>query len=514
MAIKEIKQTDFSGGLTENIREQGDSCSYCENVILEKGLVTQTCNVDNINSQAYNTAYNILKMIQVGSTIYGIGQDTVANKDVSIYSKTVGTSSNWALVSNGTIATSTLRLYDPFFVYYGGDLYLDGGNNYICKYSGTTMTNNWLSLNGGLFGGIVWQGNMYGYQGQKIYKITTAPAATDMITIPSNQSIVQMIDYGNYMAVVCSANDGGISKMYVWDGVTTTTFTEIIEIGKGNVTGGNTFEGIIYALIGLPNFKGFRLMAYSGGRFVSVKTFNGRLNAYSTRYNYTAPASRVVKTTGALYFIVSGARPNSSFSQIYEPLIFKYGRTNDGEANSLSIFKTLFQGDGSNTIQTVGNDLLILESIVNVSSQSQGVAVVLYSLDDGPNTSSYYETKINTFNATENTTSSASGVIETVIFNGNNTYAEKTLKKVVLTYDPLPTAGQVILKYRKDEETTWTTIFTDTTDSNVSHGAVNIESTGANLPIFKEIQFRIELSGNAKLTGIKFVYDELVEKEY
>ena len=38
-------------------------------------------------------------------------------------------------------------------------------------------------------------------------------------------------------------------KMYIWDGVTTTTFAEVIEIGKGTVTGGNTFEGTIFSSI-------------------------------------------------------------------------------------------------------------------------------------------------------------------------------------------------------------------------------------------------------------------------
>lgn len=513
--MKEIKQYDFSGGISEHPRDVSNTCSYCENVILERGVVSQVCNVDTANSQSHNTGRCITKLLQVGSTIYGLGQDSVANKDISLYSKTIGSSNNWSLLTDGTI-TGTLFTgnNDPFFVYYEGALYFNGETSYIGKYSGTTMTKNFQALTGGLFGGLVWQGNMYGYQGQKIYKLTTAPSVTEMISIPSGQTIVQMLDFGNYMAIICSANDGGISKMYLWDGVTTTTFTEIVEIGRGNVTGGNMLDGTICVVIGLPNYKGFRIMAYSGGVFKSIVTYNGRLNGAATRYNYILPASTVKKTINAIYFLASGARPNSTFAQTYEPLLFKFGKTNDTEQNALSVFKTLYPGDGSNTILTSGNDFLILESEVNTNAQTQGLAAVIYSLDDGAYTSSYYETKLNTFGATENTTSSASGVIETVLFNGGDPHKQKTLKGIALTYDPLPTAGQVVLKYRKDEETTWTTIWTDTTDNAVSHATTQIETGGANLPIFKEIQFRIELSGNAKLTGLKFRYEELNDENY
>jgi len=80
--------------------------------------------------------------------------------------------------------------------------------------------------------------------------------------------------------------------------------------------------------------------------------------------------------------------------------------------------------------------------------------------------------------------------------------------------DALPAAGQVVLKYRKDEDTSFTTIFTHTTDNSISHDAVNIESSGAQLPEFREIIFRIESTGNAKITGLKFKYDVLPKNAY
>jgi hypothetical protein len=99
------------------------------------------------------------------------------------------------------------------------------------------------------------------------------------------------------------------------------------------------------------------------------------------------------------------------------------------------------------------------------------------------------------------------------VFNGDKPYMTKAMKGITLTYDPMPTAGSVVLKYKINEDinkaaSTWTTIFTDTTDYAISHDAVNVESAGTPIPKFKEIQFRIEISGNAKLTGVRFVYEE------
>ena len=512
MATKKIEQNDFSGGITENMRDtSGNKVWVTENVILEKNLVTQTQNFYTINSGNYNVDYGVIKLINIGTSVYGIGRDNGTNRDTSLYQKNLG-GNNWALLTNGTIANSSQSLYDPSFIY-NNDFYIyfNGGNNYICRYNIVTnaMTSNYLSLNGGLDGGILWQGNMYGYQGQKIYKITTAPAAVDMLTIPSDQQIKQMVPYGNYIAIICT------SKMYLWDGVTTTSFADIVEIGRGICNGGSLLDGILYVVETFSNYRGFRIKAYSGGRFVTVSNYTGRFNRARSS-NYTKGASTVVSSTGFISFLVSAYRSDSTYAGGDEIQLFRYGKINADDVNSLSCWKTFNTQSGAQAPSTIGNSFVVLEDSSS-SLQSQIISSVIYGLDTGVGSSSYFESA-NTFNATESV-SSASAVIETVIFNGGNTHAQKTLQKVVLNYDPLPTAGSVTLKYKINEETnkaasTWTTIFTDTTDYNVSHAAVNIESTGANLPTFKEIQFRIELSGNAKLTGLKFVFEELTEDEY
>ena len=74
---------------------------------------------------------------------------------------------------------------------------------------------------------------------------------------------------------------------------------------------------------------------------------------------------------------------------------------------------------------------------------------------------------------------------------------------------PMASGATLVLKYRKDEETSWTQIYSDGTDNSISHSAINIESSGDNLPEYKEIQFRIESTGGAEITGLKFKSEEI-----
>jgi hypothetical protein len=108
-----------------------------------------------------------------------------------------------------------------------------------------------------------------------------------------------------------------------------------------------------------------------------------------------------------------------------------------------------------------------------------------------------------------------SSVYESQIYNGSiygydSTFTKKLIG-VSVTHEKLPTDGQAVLAYRADGAVAWTTIFTNTTNDSLSHEAINIESSGANLPQYKEIEFRIESTGGAVITGFSFK-EEFIDK--
>ena len=103
-------------------------------------------------------------------------------------------------------------------------------------------------------------------------------------------------------------------------------------------------------------------------------------------------------------------------------------------------------------------------------------------------------------------------VYETEIFwDGKET---NRVVGVTVTTEFLPAAGQVVLKYKKDAETSWTTIYTDGTDDSLRHSAVNVESTGVALPEYKRLRLRIESTGGAAITGLFFLREQVSDDIY
>ena len=79
----------------------------------------------------------------------------------------------------------------------------------------------------------------------------------------------------------------------------------------------------------------------------------------------------------------------------------------------------------------------------------------------------------------------------------------------------LPKYASYTLKYRTDNNTAWTTIFTESADNSISHSAINIESSGDSLPKdYKEIQFQILSTGGAEITELSFAEDVTSKRLY
>jgi hypothetical protein len=86
----------------------------------------------------------------------------------------------------------------------------------------------------------------------------------------------------------------------------------------------------------------------------------------------------------------------------------------------------------------------------------------------------------------------------------------KQLKSVSIT--KTSSTGQLVLKYRVDSQSSgdWTTICTLSSGGSINMKAVN-ESTGTPLNTGYEIQFRVESTGGAELTEIKYNYEVIPE---
>lgn len=504
MAHKEIKITRFDTIAEDTLDLPNGQFHYLENV--DTGNFSHSAKqVPNVFTKDNDQC--ILKILKYGGNIYGLGYENSTTKDVTLYKWENSTKSYNPLV-NGTVAGGTIALSAPFFAIMTGIIYFDAGNGYLGKYTiaSNTMAGTFAAITGGMAGGTLWQGNLYGWgvTDNNIYKITSS-AITSMIVIPTDQNTVEIVNHGNYLEVICTASqtsDDGVSRMYTWDGVTTTTFADITEIGFGVVSGGDILDGLVYVLIGFPNYRGWRIKAYEGGIFRTKYTYFGKKNDISVGsyvgWIYSRPASVVKSYTGYLYFIIVGMRPGSNFSGLYEAVLFRYGKTNEGQNNKLSAYKSLeVEPTGGNNLGVDGNDFLISDDTYDPTVNDNTVYAVIYE--------ALYKTRQVYTNP--DTYASQPGVIETAVYTGGNSSIEKELKEMSLQCRPLTSGQSITLYYKPDADTTWTEIVTISDVGTISYEP-SLQADGNNLRTSKEVAFRITELGGAEFTGFYCIYEE------
>jgi hypothetical protein len=98
-------------------------------------------------------------------------------------------------------------------------------------------------------------------------------------------------------------------------------------------------------------------------------------------------------------------------------------------------------------------------------------------------------------------------VYESLIF-GSDTPNNKNLNGVSVMTENLPSGGSVVMKYRFDENDSWTTLGTSDTAGTQVHNFTGI------IGEFTEIQFRFEVTGNAPVKNFYVSLQELETTPY
>ncbi len=339
-------------------------------------------------------------------------------------------------------------------------------------------------------------GNLYMFYNNQVVRVSPAGAVTDAVLtcLPADMRIQSVARWGSYLAIgmaygtSATAAPTGRSQVFLWDYVTSTTVYDVINWGEGALMVlGNVEEN----LIGVTNKyletpSGLTSLALGNGSMV-IRQWNGGVPRIAKEVvgNQVVTLGRFIRNVvikdNKMHWVASVPMNQSTATEsTYHLGIWAYGRKNANADYALS--------------------LAYIE---------EGVDAANFKINSFGNAGNYWFINHSADGSIAKTDKSANytftSIAETNIIDHGDASQLKKLDKVWVTTNFLPTAGQVVLKYRADAETSYTTIYTNTTDNSITHSATNIESTGVNLPDFNEIQFRVESTGGAEITGIKYL---------
>lgn len=303
---------------------------------------------------------------------------------------------------------------------------------------------------------------------------------TTALTLPSHLRIRSLCEYGNYLAIACEPLTGstpgfGGSVVYLWDRDSTlNTLTESIYWGDERLL---VLEEVNGTLIGISIVTGStRFNSRVVFRYVSGSSAIKFNEFTSTTGMDLLPFKQKINTR--LYFLlemtVDGISRNGVWSVGGAPGAFSifHERTtnNDSTFTDLELF----------AFQFIGDFLFI----------------------------SYADSAVNYMKKTNSSSSyTATSIFETTInpkMSLQDRVRPKKLMGIRLVYEPIASGGQVLLKYRVDSTTSWSSATTIRTDSTVGSRVMELTKAG-NSPFRdgREYEFRIESKG---VTVVDFSY--------
>jgi hypothetical protein len=478
--------TDFSGGMATDLRTK-DSSKYALTSHFDTSLSHRL--VPQYQTEAAeNKTYNITRFLyaprdtEPASTwkLYGLGENaSVQCKVLMTEPDTV----SWGEPNNGESASGT-KLSNVFF-YYKDWIYMFGGSQlkrfdvsssaaFVESYQGITYTDEALPVhhpNDDI---------AYFFAANIVYKQTNNTTGwSTVLTLPTNMTSTAACAYGDYLAIACvTTGTFPHSTVFLWDRDSSlSTVTQRIDFGPGKVI----------HLVSLDN-KLIAVMDYfTGNTFGLLK---GKVLIKQASGNTSFILNELLTDNNTASLPKNGVLKDNKY---YFPM--KLPLNGD---NRLGIWR--IDGNGYASLEVVEEEATIINAIYLVGN----VWWISHGTDGSVNRTDYDNPAYST---------TLASVYESLINLGINLTSNKTYKllKVGVMTEAMPSAGQIVLKYRKDEnlDSTWTTIFTNTTNDSIYHKTVNIESTGATLPEFREIQLRVESTGGAILTGIYFEWEEI-----
>ena len=319
----------------------------------------------------------------------------------------------------------------------------------------------------------------YFFSDNNVHTLNNTSWTSNALVLPDNLIITAGAEYGNYLAIACAPKtpSGNLysfsdsSVLFLWDrDSSVTTLSQRIDLGHGRVFALAELDGSLVALIDHHTNSLYGLVDSK----IIVKRVSGS----------EAPTVRIIQTDNQSSTIYKGGTNNSNYLVQHDRLYFPASLINDGDTHA-GIY--CVDSTGKMSIEVVEEEATSYQGIYKTG----GMWWIAHSNDGSVNRSD------------DNLTYTYTSIYETLKMDFGDRYMTKEPLSITILTEPLASGAQVVVRYRVDQETSYTTTMTHDTDNAIRKTAINIESSGAELPQFKELQIRLESTGGAIITGLR-----------
>lgn len=497
-----IKQSisQFNGGMGLDPREQNFAyAQYIKGFDIWENPRQLVPTRRGILANGNITSSKVQAFIGSGTKVWGLGI-TAGNKPAIFFYADITTSSNWSTPANNTGTNYNLLTKNCFVEYKttAGLSYFYGWNSLgVWRYGDTLGSPTFNETFHSLTASDAVQGVVHNQDdtlylpyadanGQWYISKYNNTTFTDIaITMRADEKIVRIAEYGTYLAILVKSkvNLNG-SRLYLWDRDTgQTIFSENLFLGNVRAITMGVVDGNLIIVSILDNSYGNQkllIQQYLGGHIGIIKQIE--LNRTAALVTTVNAGGQVIG--GKFYFSLNDTASDQRFCGLW-----CVGRKDESSPFSVAI------PINPNT------------SLVNVSTIDgffiYGDVVVIAHSDNSSVT-------ITNFGGTDY----AVALYESQMIIGTEIRKKKQLAGISVSVSAQPSAGSFALKYKKDEETSFTQIFTDSTANTLSHSSVNIESTGDVFPDFNEKTLQVQSNAGTKITQINFNYEEISKDAY
>jgi hypothetical protein len=419
--------------------------------------------------------------------LFGYGIVSTSRPAISIKGNTTGDiiADTWGTPAGGADAAAGAREATVFF-YYKGYFYGFAGGTRLWRWgkiddvSGSAWTDTYQSISYTNVAQPVHHSNddcAYYFVDNKVYRLNNTTWDGLVLTLPDNLIITSGEPYGNYLAIACKSKSGlGNSVVFLWDRDSSlTTISQRIDWGAGNLFHLANLNG---ELIGVTDYYMNSSLGHSVGKLIVKRAASEQA---TTLREYESDSGTDNQITGNKVI---------ADDKLHFPMRL--------HRNGVAL-------EGIFAVDHLGNlSLPVVEEEVT-SGRIQGIAKtgqywwIAHSGDGSLNRTN------------DQTTYAHTSILETNIIGTPDVQSQFVGASV--SFEPLPSGGSVKLYCRKVGTTSWgSAIKTVTTTGATVLSATKDASSQA--PTFYELQYRIESTGGAVITGLEWTHETNDQKPY